>query len=178
MPITGGCHCGAIRYQAEGEALTHALCHCGDCRRHAGAPMVGWTMYRQEAVRVTRGTPRVYRSSEHGRRHFCPECGTGLFYINAEILPGIIDIQSATYDDPDAVPPRAHIQVAERIAWMERAHELPAFERYPAADVGQATPRWGSCIGLKRSTSMAATRTVRAHCAWRSPPLSATTDNP
>ena len=44
--ITGGCHCGAIRYQAEGEALTHALCHCTDCRRHAGAPLVGWTMYR------------------------------------------------------------------------------------------------------------------------------------
>ena len=46
-------------------------------------------------------------------------------------LPGIIDIQSATYDDPDAVPARAHVQVAERIKWMERAHELPMFERYP-----------------------------------------------
>jgi hypothetical protein len=45
--------------------------------------------------------------------------------------PGIIDIQSATYDDPDAIPARAHIQVAERIRWMDRAHELPAFERYP-----------------------------------------------
>jgi len=47
------------------------------------------------------------------------------------MLPGIIDIQSATYDDPDSVPARAHIQVAERIRWMERARELPAFERYP-----------------------------------------------
>jgi hypothetical protein len=93
--ITGGCLCGAIRYQAEGEALTHALCHCTDCRRHAGAPMVGWTMYPQGAVKVTRGTPKVYVSSEHGRRHFCPDCGTGLFYTNAEMLPGIIDIQSA-----------------------------------------------------------------------------------
>ena len=42
--ITGGCHCGAIRYQAEGDVLVHALCHCTDCRRHAGAPMVGWTI--------------------------------------------------------------------------------------------------------------------------------------
>ncbi|MDP1906963.1 MAG: GFA family protein, partial [Hyphomicrobium sp.] len=54
--ITGGCHCGAIRYQAEGDVLTHALCHCTDCRRHAGAPMVGWTMYPQAAVAVTKGT--------------------------------------------------------------------------------------------------------------------------
>ena len=130
MHVTGGCHCGAIRYQAEGEVLTHALCHCTDCRRH-GAPMVGWTMYALDAVKVTRGDPKVYASSEHGRRHFCPNCGTGLFYTNANVMPGIIDIQSATYDDPDAIPPMAHIQVAERIRWMERAHELPVFERYP-----------------------------------------------
>jgi hypothetical protein len=130
MTITGGCHCGAVRYEADGEAITHALCHCTDCRRSAGAPMVGWTMYRLEAVKVTRGTPKVYQSSEHGRRHFCPDCGTGLFYTNAQILPGIIDIQSATYDDPDAVPARMHIQIADRIRWMERVHELPMFERY------------------------------------------------
>jgi hypothetical protein len=47
------------------------------------------------------------------------------------MLPGIIDIQSATYDDPETVPARAHIQVAERIRWMERAHELPEFDRFP-----------------------------------------------
>lgn len=131
MAIAGGCHCGAVRYEAEGEAMTHALCHCSDCRRSAGAPIVAWTMYRIDAVKLTKGAPKIYGSSEHGRRHFCPDCGTGVFYTNANILPGIIDIQSATYDNPDAVPPRAHIQVAERIGWMERAHELPAFERFP-----------------------------------------------
>jgi hypothetical protein len=131
MHITGGCHCGAIRYEAKGEALTHALCHCTDCRRHAGAPMVAWTMYAEDAVKVTQGEAKVYESSQHGRRHFCPNCGTGLFYTNAQIMPGIIDIQSATYDDPDAVPPMVHVQVAERIHWMERAHELPVFDRYP-----------------------------------------------
>ena len=132
MLITGGCHCGAIRYQATGEALTHALCHCTDCRRHAGAPMVGWTMYPQDSVTLTQGSPKTYHSSEHGRRQFCPDCGTGLFYTNAVVLPGIIDIQSATYDDPDVVPARLHIQVAERLRWMERAHELPTFERFPS----------------------------------------------
>ena len=131
MPITGGCHCAAIRYQAEGDPLNHSLCQCADCRRHAGAPMVGWTMYPAAAVKVTQGQPKIYESSTNGRRHFCAACGTGLFYTNAAVLPGIIDVQSATYDDPDAVPAQAHIQVAERIRWMERAHELPTFERYP-----------------------------------------------
>jgi len=47
--------------------------------------------------------------------------GCHLFYMNAQILPGIVDVQSATYDDPDMVPARAHIQTAERIGWMARA---------------------------------------------------------
>ena len=96
--------------------------------------MVGWTMYPQDAVTVTTGVPKIYASSENGRREFCGNCGTGLFYRNAQILPGIIDVQSATYDDPDVIPAQAHIQVAERIAWMKSAHELPMFERFPPQD--------------------------------------------
>lgn len=131
MKLTGGCHCGAVRYEVEGEPYTHALCHCSDCRRHSGAPMVGWTMYTQEALRITHGEPKVYQSSEYGRRQFCSDCGTGLFYSNSKTLPGLIDIQSGTYDQPEAIPARVHIQVAERIQWMGTAHELPEFERYP-----------------------------------------------
>ena len=67
MSIAGGCHCGAIRYQADGEPITHALCHCTDCRRHAGAPMVGWTMFPAAAVTVIKGTLKVYESSKDAR---------------------------------------------------------------------------------------------------------------
>lgn len=134
MTLSGRCHCGAIRYEISGEPITHALCHCGDCRRHAGAPMVGWAMFRAEAVRTLTGQAKVYGSSEHGRRHFCADCGTGLFYTNDQILPGIIDVQSATLDEPGELPARVHVQVAERISWMERAHELPTFERYPGQE--------------------------------------------
>ena len=129
--MLGGCHCGAIRYRVDGQPNFSALCHCSDCRRHAGAPMVGWAMFPQAALKIEKGAPTIYRSSEHGRRHFCPDCGTGLFYINEQMLPGIIDVQSATLDDPAALEPQMHIQVAERIGWMAKAHELPAFERYP-----------------------------------------------
>jgi len=128
----GGCHCGAIRYEVTGEPLHHALCHCADCRRSAGAPMVGWTMFPEAQVRIVKGEPKTYTSSEHGRRLFCAACGTGLFYTNAAMLPGMIDVQSGTYDDPEAFPPGAHIQSAERLGWMESAHELPSFERYPS----------------------------------------------
>lgn len=131
MVLHGGCHCGAVRYTASGEPLTTALCHCGDCRRHAGAPAVAWSMFVAEAITITQGETKRYASSEHGRRDFCPHCGTGLFYVNEDMLPGIIDVQTATFDDANAVPPQAQTQVAERIGWMERAHELPSFERFP-----------------------------------------------
>lgn len=128
---TGRCHCGAIRFETHGEPRWSALCHCNDCRRHAGAPVVGWAAFPEEALTIRQGAPKVYRSSEHGRRHFCADCGTGLFYYNAVNLPGIADVQIAALDDPDALAPMIQVQAAERIGWMESAHELPAFERYP-----------------------------------------------
>ena len=128
---TGRCHCGAIAYELAGAPLFHALCHCGDCRRHAGAPMVAWAMYPEGALTVTRGAATIYRSSQNGRRLFCGACGTGLFYRNAVTLPGLVDVQSGTFDAPDAVPAQLHVQTAERIAWMKSAHTLPEFERYP-----------------------------------------------
>jgi hypothetical protein len=129
--LEGQCHCGAIRYSVEGEPMHHALCHCSDCRRHSGAPMVGWAMFRTEHVKVTQGEPRAYASSEHGRRHFCAACGTGLFYTNDKVLPGITDVQSGTLDDPDAIPAQIHIQTADRIGWMKGVESLPQFERFP-----------------------------------------------
>ncbi len=129
--MKGGCHCRDVRYETTGEAITHALCHCSDCRRHAGAQMVGWGMFSESQVRVTKGETKTYKSSEHGRREFCPNCGTGLFYRNAKTLPDLIDIQTGTLDDPNQFPAQFHIQTAERISWMSGINKLPEFERYP-----------------------------------------------
>ncbi len=130
----GQCHCGAIRYRVEGEPIHNALCHCIDCRRHAGAPMVGWALFGNDNFAILRGEAKIYASSEHGRRHFCGDCGTGLFYTNEIIFPGMTDVQSATLDDPAALPPGAQIQLADRIGWMKDIDTLPQFERYPAQD--------------------------------------------
>ncbi len=107
------------------------LCHCADCRKCAGAPMVAWAMFADDAFRVTRGEAKTRNSSGAALRSFCGDCGTGLTYRNAEMLPGIVDVQAVTLDDPEAFPVGAHIQTAERVGWMASAHELPAFERFP-----------------------------------------------
>lgn len=136
--IKGRCHCGAVHFEMPSN-VRHALCHCSDCRRSAGAPAVGWALAPADQVTI-KGETREYVSSEHGRRHFCPSCGTGLFYTNDDIFPGLIDVQTATLDDPDALPLQAQIQTAERIGWMTHLDQVPQFERWPPIEgEGDAT---------------------------------------
>ena len=132
MTRSGQCLCGAIRYQLSGEPKSVALCHCSDCRRSAGAPMVAWAMFPEAALTLTQGTPKTINSSGTAMRSFCADCGSGLFYRNEKNLPGIVDVQSGTLDDPNALPPAVQVQTAERLGWMKQFQDLPEFERYPA----------------------------------------------
>jgi hypothetical protein len=135
MQTGGRCHCGAIRYTIAGEPAYHALCHCTDCRRASGAPAVSWALFPRAAVTIA-GSPQTYASSENALRHFCGRCGTSLFYTNETVFPGMIDVQSATLDDPGALPLGIQVQAAERIGWMEHLDAVPAFDRYPAPPEG------------------------------------------
>lgn len=128
---TGGCQCGAVRYEAHGDPQHHALCHCSDCRASAGAPAVAWMAFAEGDVRVTQGDLKVYAGKNGALRHFCPNCGTGLLYTNAAMLPGIIDVQSATLDSAADEAPGAQIQCADRLAWMKQLDDIVEFERYP-----------------------------------------------
>jgi len=130
--VTGGCRCGAVRYQAEiTEPERHGLCHCEDCRRSSGAPAVAWLAVPEETFRVTRGEAKRWDGGNGAQRYFCGICGTPLYYLNPEVIPGIADIQTATLDDPNAYAPAAQIQVAERLDWVKDMGALPEFQRFP-----------------------------------------------
>jgi hypothetical protein len=117
----GGCRCGAVRYALAGEPVYSALCHCSDCRASSGAPMLGWAAFPAPSLAVLAGTPRTFRPGGDATRQFCGECGTGLFYTNEALLPGLVDVQIATLDDPERFPPQLRVQVAERLAgWSTR----------------------------------------------------------
>jgi len=133
MTRSGQCYCGAIRFELSGEPARVSLCHCRDCRMASGAPVTGWAAYPEGALAVTQGTPKTVNRSGAVLRFFCGDCGTGLFYRNAEVLPGLVDVQSALLDDAATLAPREQVQTAERLPWMATAHALPAHERYPAA---------------------------------------------
>ena len=50
---SGQCHCGEIRYSMSTAVQHHALCHCSDCRRHSGAPLVGWALVGNDEIEIS-----------------------------------------------------------------------------------------------------------------------------
>jgi hypothetical protein len=130
--VAGGCRCGGVRYEAEiTEPERHGLCHCENCRRSSGAPVVAWLAVPDETFRVTQGEAVRWDGDNGARRYFCGTCGTPLYYLNSDVIPGIVDIQTATLDDPNAYAPAAQLQVAERLDWVKDMGALPEFERFP-----------------------------------------------
>lgn len=132
--LHGRCHCGEVQFQVPNQPVTSSICHCDDCRRQSGAPISAWAMVRSDALTVF-GKPKVYASSEHGRRLFCASCGTGLFFTSAVLdAMAMVQVRIAALDEPSAITPQYQVQTAERVAWMMVPHELPAFERFPDYD--------------------------------------------
>jgi len=130
MIYEGGCHCGVSRFKASGTPQHVSICHCGDCRRCAGAPFVSWAAF-PSAEFESNGDIKAYRSSTDAVRYFCAQCGTGLFYVNEQMMPGLVDIQTCTLDNPEALKPDLHVQTIEQLEWTLELEKLPKFERFP-----------------------------------------------
>lgn len=126
----GGCHCGAVRYWAEGEVKHSGVCHCETCRRTTGGLSTAWVAFSNSELTVE-GEPASYFSSEGVERQFCAKCGTSLFYFNEAMMPGVVDILTVTLDDPQSCPPDAHVNMADAIGWEAGLENLPKFERFP-----------------------------------------------
>lgn len=127
---TGGCLCGAVRYEMAGAPLGVIYCHCESCRKHAGAPVVALAGYRRDQMRYTRGAPKLYASSPGVGRAFCGDCGTPLTWEGDggdEIGP-MVEVLVGTLDRPDDFVPECHIHHGERLGWFEAHDGLPRYK--------------------------------------------------
>ena len=132
-PQTGGCMCGAVRYEASGAPYWVGHCHCVSCRRHTGAPLVTFVAFREDQVAFTKGERRIYNSSPGVGRAFCGDCGTPLTWEGQSNLPErgrIIEFHISTLDEPDAFVPTNHLFYPERIAWFDVADQLPRYHGF------------------------------------------------
>ena len=128
--LSGGCACGRVRYEITGPIYHETVCHCVDCRRAAGAPLVAWFTAVRADLRFTAEEPRLRRSSDRGKRGFCAVCGTPLTFM-ADELPDEIDIATVSLDDPNLAAPRDHTWTSQRLPWIVLADDLPQYPHYP-----------------------------------------------
>jgi hypothetical protein len=128
---SGGCFCGAIRYQVGGKPLFLGYCHCESCRRAAGASSVAWGTFLRDDFVVTKGALTEFSSSPSVLRGFCPACGTSLTYRRAG-RPTEIDVTLASLDDSSVLRPRCHIWVSDKLPWITIDDGLLQFETVPS----------------------------------------------
>ena len=129
--LTGGCLCGAVRFEATEEPYKVLHCHCRSCRKHNGAPVVTLAGFKADQVRFSGDARKFYESSPGVHRTFCGTCGTPLTWEGDGGERGpIIEFHISTFDDPDGLAPSVHSFYPERISWMEVADELPRYEGF------------------------------------------------
>ncbi|CAD6553943.1 hypothetical protein LMG28727_05614 [Paraburkholderia kirstenboschensis] len=126
---SGQCFCGAVQFTVSGEPAGMGYCHCESCRRWSGAPVNAFTLWKPEALHVTRGADDIgtYNKTPHSYRKWCKSCGGHLFTEH----PGLelIDVYAAVIAD-FPYEPGVHVHYPESRLRMKdglpKQKDLPA----------------------------------------------------
>jgi hypothetical protein len=121
--LSGGCQCGAVRFEVTGAPYRVGVCHCLDCRKAHGAIFRTFAIYPADQVQLTGETAR-YAVKDNERRHFCPRCGGPVL---SEDGSDEVEIFVGALDEPDRLRPTYELWVGRRESWLP---ELPVERRY------------------------------------------------
>jgi hypothetical protein len=132
-PFTGGCACGAIRYESSAAPVFALNCHCRDCQRATGTAFAPILRVPAATFRVIKGEPRFYTvradSGNTVSRGFCSECGSPLF-SRLSLAPELIGLRAGSLDDPSGHRPAADIFTKSAQPWDYMNPELPKHAGY------------------------------------------------
>ena len=127
LPLTGGCNCGAVRYEIDAPLLGAAYCHCSRCQRRSGSAASCSALTAPGSFRLLSGEDALTRwDSGDGRdRAFCGTCGSAMFNQDGER----IIVRMGSFDDDPGVRPQARIFTAYAAAWESIPDDgLPRFD--------------------------------------------------
>jgi hypothetical protein len=124
----GGCLCGAVRYEVTALPRKTSFCHCEDCRRASGAPVVAWTFFPAGTLQFVKGDPCKLHLADR-ERTFCGDCGTPLTFYDPTI-PTEFEVTTCSLDEERLAPPPAdHNWTSDVLPWLRLNEDLPAFEQ-------------------------------------------------
>jgi hypothetical protein len=131
MERTAQCHCGSLRLIATGDPDFVNACHCQACQRRTGAVVHSGAFYRRDQVR-TEGVTKVYVRDVEGIRkvtfHFCPECGSNVYWY-ADLRPEYVGVAVGAFADPAFPPPTYSVWEQTKHPWVHVPGDVPHFPR-------------------------------------------------
>lgn len=133
-PLTGGCICGAIRYEITAPPLAVIACHCTQCRRQSGAAYSVNLIVRASTMTVhgrlnAWDDPDTESGAPLGREH-CGRCGSPIRSVPSA-APKMVALKAGTLDDPGAFAPAMHIWTKSKLPWVALPDGVPTFEQGP-----------------------------------------------
>jgi hypothetical protein len=130
---SGGCLCGALRYEATGEPSYSGLCYCADCRKASGSGFIPFMGFAADAVRIAGDVRQTRAKAARGGtsiRNFCAECSSLVF--GGDIGKSEeYTIYAGSLDDPMAFKPAIAIFASKRPPWAVIPEGLTVFEALP-----------------------------------------------
>lgn len=131
---TGGCACGAIRYDIAAEPIFSNDCQCRDCQHTSGTGHGSYlTFPRRADVKLTGKATHWAVAADSGNvktRGFCPACGSPV-YLTFAAMPELFTIHAASLDDPGRYQPQAVTYTARGHGWDRVDPALRSFEKMP-----------------------------------------------
>ena len=121
--VTGGCLCGAVRYELQGRLRGVVNCHCGQCRRTHGHFSANTAVKLDQLVLHQLAGLKWFRSSDEARRGFCQQCGASLFW--APMDGNYIAVAAGSLDQPSGLETVAHIHTADLADYYRIDDDLP-----------------------------------------------------
>lgn len=108
----GSCFCGSVQLSVSGAPVAMGYCHCESCRRWSAGPVNAFTLWKPEAVKVTRGADSIgsFHNSPHSYRKWCKNCGGHLFTEHPGM--GLTDVYAAIIPSL-AFEPGVHVHYQE-----------------------------------------------------------------
>ena len=138
--VTGGCLCGAVRYEAEAYLKKAYYCHCRMCQKSTGAPAEIAVFVKPGTLAFTKEEPTYYQSSPFGRRGFCRHCGSRLIWMSPD-KPEWTNLSAGCLDHPEKVEPSEHNCVESQLPWYQLADDLP---RLRSDDIPELVEAWAA----------------------------------
>jgi hypothetical protein len=112
---TGGCNCGKVRFQVEGDPIRVGICHCQICRKDTGSSFNFFAVWSSKNVAIVGDTESWIHSTDH--RHFCATCGSSLY----SIVNGTneVEIRAGAFDNaPSGLLPTYELWLIRRERWL------------------------------------------------------------